>query len=59
MNRTNKQRATASLRQRQATDKAALSDAQLDAVSGGDGATMSLYKACATGKHIPTGTITV
>jgi type VI protein secretion system component Hcp len=59
MTRTDKQRATASQRQRQATDKATLSDTQLDAVSGGDGATTSLYKACATGKHIPTGTITV
>jgi hypothetical protein len=35
---------------------AALDDKQLDQVSGGTG---TLTKACATGKHIPTGTITI
>jgi hypothetical protein len=37
--------------------EAALDEKQLDKVTGGT-ASSTLYNACATGKHIPTGVIT-
>jgi hypothetical protein len=49
MTKTSKQSGTTSKRRPQASDKTALSEAQLEAASGGQG--------CASGSHYPGGTL--
>ena len=54
MTKTSKRRGTASKRKPEASDKTALSETQLDAASGGDGSSPTLFPGTTTGKHFPT-----
>jgi hypothetical protein len=53
MTKTSKPSQKSAKRRPQTLDRTAISEAQLDAARGGDGASPSLYGGCAGGVHYP------